>query len=106
MIVYDKNKWWLLGFAFKGTVIKHMLVRLGILLGITVMLAVLQDFKYKIPATNSTIHSLLGTALGLLLVFRTNASYVCTSALILLQANPLYTGQILGGQKVVRRDSY
>jgi putative membrane protein len=94
MIVYDKHKWWVLGTAFKGTVIKRMLVRISILLAITVTLAVLQDFKYKIPTTNSTIHSLLGTALGLLLVFRTNASYVSIVfvTLLCIRLMLLYTG--------------
>jgi len=75
MLEYDKHKWWVLLFAFRGTVIQRMMVRIGILLGLTVMLCLLQYYKYQIPNTSATIHTLLGTALGLLLVFRTNASY-------------------------------
>jgi putative membrane protein len=39
------------------------------------MLNILDHFNYKIPALKSTAHTLLGVALGLLLVYRTNASY-------------------------------
>jgi len=75
MIPYDNQKWWILAVAFKGTAFKKMAVRIAAFMLLTVCLAVLQGYKYPIPSVNSTIHTLLGTALGLLLVFRTNASY-------------------------------
>jgi len=75
MIDYDRNKWWVLAFAYKATVIRQMAVRISLFLVLTAVLAVLQYYKYQIPDTGATLHTLLGTALGLLLVFRTNASY-------------------------------
>jgi len=75
MILYDKGKWYSISLSYQGTVIGKMMVRIIGLLLITVMLAVLQQHGYAIPAVNSTLHTLLGTGLSLLLVFRTNSSY-------------------------------
>lgn len=74
MIQYDTRNWWRLLSSVRGTVLPRIAVRVLIagLLGLAV--SVLAD-RGKHVAIAGSVHTLVGVALGLLLVFRTNASY-------------------------------
>lgn len=73
MIDYDAKSWLSVAFAVRGTVLPRIALRLVLVTAIGAAAA----FLYK--ATGLKIppiaHTLVGVALGLLLVFRTNASY-------------------------------
>ncbi len=74
MIDYDPHNWTDHFFDIKGSLVREIFVRV-LFCGAIALVAVLVD-AYGHPLTiPSTIHSLAGLALGLLLVFRTNASY-------------------------------
>jgi putative membrane protein len=74
MIQYDPHRWLDHFFDIRGSLVKEIGVRVGLctLWAIAVVL-----FHYKVTQVNTSVvlHSLVGVALGLLLVFRTNASY-------------------------------
>ncbi|MFN7934223.1 MAG: bestrophin family ion channel [Bryobacteraceae bacterium] len=74
MINYDPHKWLDHFFDIRGSMVREILgrVSLCVLWSVAVVAAYKYGFKLAIP---STIHTLVGLALGLLLVFRTNASY-------------------------------
>ncbi len=75
MIDYPRQSWLPLLLAIKGTVLPRVAIRTLLLAGIALGLTALAQqgiFKVDVP---SLAHSLIGVALGLLLVFRTNASY-------------------------------
>ncbi len=76
MIDYDPHQWRTTLFAVKGSMIKvisfrSLLVTLSALLFVCIDLYVV---KFEVPNA-SVVHSMVGTSLGLLLVFRTNQSY-------------------------------
>ncbi|MBK8254803.1 MAG: hypothetical protein IPK82_19350 [Polyangiaceae bacterium] len=74
MIDYDAHKWWDHLLDVKGSMVREILP--GV---VTVVVwsagVVLIDRHLVRVGIPSTVHSLVGLALGLLLVFRTNASY-------------------------------
>jgi len=73
MIDYDGRSWLPILFRARGSVIPRLVPRIVVAAALGVVAVLLlerQDFK--IP---SIAHALVGVALGLLLVFRTNASY-------------------------------
>lgn len=73
MIDYDAKSWLRVAFAVKGTVLPRIALRIVMVAAIGVLAAWLNArMGLKIPAI---AHTLIGVALGLLLVFRTNASY-------------------------------
>jgi ion channel-forming bestrophin family protein len=74
MIEYDARQWRRQILAFRGSVSPKILVRLTLLTlwAIGVMWAHRYFRALEVPPTG---HALIGVALGLLLVFRTNASY-------------------------------
>jgi ion channel-forming bestrophin family protein len=74
MINYDPHKWLDHFFDIRGSMVREILWRVSIcvLWSVGVVAAYKSGVKLAIP---STIHTLVGLALGLLLVFRTNASY-------------------------------
>lgn len=74
MINYDPHKWLDHFFDVRGSMVREILgrVALCVLWSVAVVAAYKSGVKLAIP---STIHTLVGLALGLLLVFRTNASY-------------------------------
>jgi len=75
MIQYDPHHWWNQFFDIKGSMVREILGRvLGVTLWSAVVVAIYKA-GYELIAIPSTIHALVGVALGLLLVFRTNASY-------------------------------
>lgn len=73
MIDYDSGNYLGTLLRVRGTVLRGVSGRTLVAMGIGALAAWLhQEYGLKIPAL---IHTLLGLALGLLLVFRTNASY-------------------------------
>lgn len=74
MIEYDARKWRRQIIAFKGSVSPKILLRLALftLWSVGVVMAHKHVQWIEVPHTG---HALIGLALGLLLVFRTNASY-------------------------------
>ena len=79
MIEYDRFSATKLVFAFTGTVLPRVLGRVGILTGFTLALCfldidVLERYGYPLPALDPLGHSVLGVAMSMLIVFRTNSS--------------------------------
>lgn len=74
MIHYDPHRWFDHFFDVRGTLIKEIGARVS---GCTLWAAAVVAFHYSVRpiATSVVLHSIVGVALGLLLVFRTNASY-------------------------------
>ena len=73
MIDYDGRKWLPILFRMAGSVMPRLWPRVLIAAALGVLAVVLLERQnFKIP---SVAHALVGVALGLLLVFRTNASY-------------------------------
>ncbi len=74
MIEYDAHKWLDHLFDIKGSMVREIVWR--VLLVVAWSAAVVAFHVFVRPvAVPSTIHALVGVALGLLLVIRTNASY-------------------------------
>ena len=78
MIDYDRNSWWRVVFAWHGTVLPHIMGRVGLLTGLSLLVYGLYQFvpteerpKLGLPELG---HSVLGVALSMLIVFRTNSS--------------------------------
>ncbi len=79
MIDYDRTNWWRTCFAWRGTVLPHVLGRVGLLTGLCLALSllderVLRPAERPLPALDSLGHSVLGVALSMLIVFRTNSA--------------------------------
>src|SRR5262245_47321842 len=73
MIEYEAKSWVSVLFHLRGSVLVALLPRILACGVIGALAAWLHDHhKFKIP---SLMHTMLGVVLGLLLVFRTNASY-------------------------------
>jgi putative membrane protein len=73
MIEYDAKGWVSMVFRWRGAVYGRLLGRVALGVGLGVLAASLFESRgFKIP---NVAHTLIGVALGLLLVFRTNASY-------------------------------
>jgi putative membrane protein len=74
MIQYDPHRWLDHLFDVRGTLIPEITLR--VLSCVVWAVAVVTFSRYvTIVAIPPTVHTLVGTALGLLLVFRTNSSY-------------------------------
>jgi len=73
MIEYDAKNWLAIALRFRGTIAPRLLTRVVIVAAVGFVAAGLHaSVGFGIPAI---AHTLIGVALGLLLVFRTNASY-------------------------------
>jgi ion channel-forming bestrophin family protein len=73
MVEYDPKSWLHLIFRWRGSVYSRLLFKVGISAGLGIVAALLNEtYSFKLP---NSAHALVGVALGLLLVFRTNASY-------------------------------
>ncbi len=74
MIDYDPHDWYTHLFDIKGSMVREIIGRVGacVLWSVAVVAFHLFVFPVGMP---STVHGLVGFALGLLLVFRTNSSY-------------------------------
>src|SRR4051794_19044150 len=75
MIAYNPKDWRHLLFALRGTVARRVLRRVGQYAALTLALWAVHAYAWGLPAADPLGHSLLGVALGLLIVFRTNTSY-------------------------------
>jgi putative membrane protein len=74
MIHYDPHQWLDHFFDIRGSLVKEIGLRVG-LCALWAVAVVLFHMFVRSVATSILLHSLVGVALGLLLVFRTNASY-------------------------------
>jgi putative membrane protein len=79
LIDYDRTSWWQTCLSVYGSVLPYVLGRVGILTGFALALCLLNAYVlepggYEIPAMDELGHSVLGVALSLLIVFRTNAA--------------------------------
>ena len=74
MIEYDAHNWTDHLFDVKGSMLKEIIGRLLLVVGWSALVVAVHLYVFPV-AVPSTLHSLVGVALGLLLVFRTNASY-------------------------------
>lgn len=73
MIEYDARAWLPLLVRMRGSVIPRLVLRVIVAAGLGVLAVLLLERRgFRLP---SGAHTLVGVALGLLLVFRTNASY-------------------------------
>ncbi|QJW96410.1 bestrophin family protein [Frigoriglobus tundricola] len=80
MIDYDRTAWWRVVFSFGGTVLPRVLGRVGCLTLWSLGLCLLDDsvlrlYGCELPSLDQLGHVVLGTALSLLIVFRTNSAY-------------------------------
>lgn len=66
---------WVILFGWKGTVFPRIFSRLLVLILLSAGLNVLRHYEKWFPIIKPTAHTLVGMGLGLLLVYRTNASY-------------------------------
>jgi putative membrane protein len=74
MIHYDPHRWLDHFFDIKGSLVREIGGRVALCVAWTVAVVIL--YKNRLPVSVSAVaHTLVGVALGLLLVFRTNASY-------------------------------
>ncbi len=74
MIDYDPHDWWATFFAMRGSMLTELFSRILVVTTIAAGVAAAHHYGYPIDIP-ATPHTLVGVALGLLLVFRTNASY-------------------------------
>jgi putative membrane protein len=77
MVLYNPKEWWKLIFAFhKSDTFRRMLPAMLAVAGLTLVVAYLENSLFHASFRNSTaVHSVVGFALSLLLVFRTNSAY-------------------------------
>jgi putative membrane protein len=74
MVHYDPHRWLDHFFDIRGSMLREILSRVALCVAWTALVVWVYHAGWKV-AIPSTLHMLVGTALGLLLVFRTNASY-------------------------------
>lgn len=74
MIEYDAHKWLDHMFDIKGSMVREILGRVLLVVGWSTAVVIFHSYVRPL-AVPSTVHALVGVALGLLLVIRTNASY-------------------------------
>jgi putative membrane protein len=79
LIPYNRNDWWRTCIAFRGTVLPHVLTRVGVYTAFCLALCFLDDYllrreRSRLPPLDPLGHSVLGMALSLLIVFRTQSS--------------------------------
>ena len=72
---HTHRAWWVILFGWRGTVFPRLIFRIILLIMVSVALNLLRMYEYWFPILNPTAHTLVGIGLGLLLVYRTNASY-------------------------------
>jgi putative membrane protein len=75
MIQYDTKNWIAVIFRVHGTVLPRIIGRTLFVAAIGALLAWTRVERGLDLPTGGTVHAMVGVALGLLLVFRTNASY-------------------------------
>ena len=78
MTVYDRHRWTSHLFDIEGSMVREILGRVSLCVAWAAVVAGLYDYGPAIfdnLAISATAHTMIGTSLGLLLVFRTNSSY-------------------------------
>jgi ion channel-forming bestrophin family protein len=75
MVPYNPKQWDRILFSVRGTVLPRTLKRVVFYGGLTLAVWAWNTYGFHLPAIDPLGHSLLGVALGLLIVFRTNTSY-------------------------------
>jgi ion channel-forming bestrophin family protein len=75
MIDYDPHHWRSHLFDIHGSVAREIAARVAVCVAWSVAVVALVKFGSEGLAIPTTIHALVGVAIGLLLVFRTNVSY-------------------------------
>jgi putative membrane protein len=75
MIDYDPKHWSKVLWTFRGTVLMRVIWRIGFFALLTLIVWVCDNFVRPLPPLDPLGHSLLGVALGMLIVLRTNSSY-------------------------------
>ncbi|MCA1557884.1 MAG: hypothetical protein LC731_05015 [Acidobacteria bacterium] len=74
MIEYDAHKWTDHLFDIKGSMVREITGRVLLVVAWAAVVVAIHKYVYPV-AVPSTVHALVGVAIGLLLVIRTNASY-------------------------------
>ncbi|MEI8378785.1 MAG: bestrophin family protein [Planctomycetota bacterium] len=78
MTAYDPHRWTSHLFDIEGSMVREILGRVALCVAWSAVVVVLHDVfpeRFRGIAIPETAHSLIGSALALLLVFRTNGSY-------------------------------
>jgi putative membrane protein len=75
MIDYNKHDWTSHLFDVEGSMVREITGRVSVCVAWTIIIVVAHELMPLNLAISPTVHTLVGLALGLLLVFRTNASY-------------------------------
>jgi putative membrane protein len=80
MVNYDPKAWFQITFSVRGTVLPRVAARLVELGVFTALVWGFDEYLaarwgYTVPALNPMAHSLMGIAVGMLIVFRNNCSY-------------------------------
>jgi ion channel-forming bestrophin family protein len=79
VIEYDRTSWWKTCFSWRGTVLPHILPRVGLLTAFCLLLHLLNSEvlseKNQLIKLDPLGHTVLGVALSMLIVFRTNSAY-------------------------------
>ena len=75
MVHYDPHKWFEHFFDIRGSMVREISLRVAFCVIWSALVVYAYQAGFRNLAIPSTLHSLVGVALGLLLVFRTNASY-------------------------------
>jgi ion channel-forming bestrophin family protein len=74
LISYDPHRWKKHFFDVRGSMVREIIGRVLLCVGWSAAVVAFDKYVYDVNIS-SLLHSLVGSALGLLLVFRTNASY-------------------------------
>ncbi|MBI5513472.1 MAG: hypothetical protein HY909_06860 [Deltaproteobacteria bacterium] len=74
MIDYDSHKWRINLLDIKGSMLREIIARVMVCVLWSAGVVACHRYAYHVGIP-STVHGLIGVALGMLLVFRTNASY-------------------------------
>jgi putative membrane protein len=74
MVDYDPRHWWWHFFDIRGSMLREILPRVFPCALWAVAVVAFHKYEHTL-AIPTTVHNLVGVAIGLLLVFRTNASY-------------------------------
>jgi putative membrane protein len=75
VIIYPSRNWLGVIFRLRGTVLLHVALRTVITAAIAAVAVYLKRVRGIDLGIPTVVHTIIGAALGLLLVFRTNASY-------------------------------
>jgi putative membrane protein len=75
MIAYDKRTWTSHLFDVEGSMVREILGRVTVCVAWATLVVIVHHLTPVRLSVQPVIHTLVGVALGLLLVFRTNASY-------------------------------